>query len=361
MADQGAGVQAAWLGGGAALAHVGIHVRDLTSAIAAYSAKFGIGPWQFAEPDNRGSSTGVAAYDETAQRLAVTSLAGLPRIELIEHLEGDQSPRGIDHVDHLGMFPTDYEGAIERLSQNFMCLSRADDWGLSQDGRMALFDTRAVLYGLNLEVIQLPSSGWLGQKQATLRGTPAAHTGHLQWLDGGSMFAQLGFIVSDMASALAMFTQLLSIGPWYVFRLGADQRRGIFRGSPREFDIHFAVSPPGMHPQLEVITPVAGDSMHSRFLAEHGDGLHHVGMFPVDFDQSFRILQSAGFECIQRSIGYGQTHDGCNAYFETQSVLHGLVFELIKVPTRRWDPVEIWPVDGPAVVTAEADRPWPRE
>jgi methylmalonyl-CoA/ethylmalonyl-CoA epimerase len=180
------------------------------------------------------------------------------------------------------------------------------------------------------------------------------------WLGEASMVHQVGIVVRDLHPTLTFYTKVLGIGPWKVFRLGADQVAGTFKGVPGRWDARLAFSPPASYPQLELVMPVAGDNVHTRYLAEHGDGVQHFGMRPADFDATSRALTAHGYECVQTADGYGQTHDGRNAYFDTRGILHGLMLEIIKVPTQRWDPVEIWPVDGDPIITEEASRPWPR-
>lgn len=55
------------------------------------------------------------------------------------------------------------------------------------------------------------------------------------------------------------------------------------RGEPADFTIHVSLTYVG-DLQLEVIQPVAGDSIYSEFLAANGPGLHHVCFDVHDMD-----------------------------------------------------------------------------
>ncbi len=75
--------------------------------------------------------------------------------------------------------------------------------------------------------------------------------------------------------------------------------------------------------RLELLCPQAEDSPAGRFLAQHGEGIHHIAFSVSDLSQQFDRLQTSGFRTISDSPYPGA--DGHNVFFlhprDTGSVL----------------------------------------
>jgi catechol 2,3-dioxygenase-like lactoylglutathione lyase family enzyme len=170
--------------------------------------------------------------------------------------------------------------------------------------------------------------------------TPTEST--LTWLNGGRVFDQVGFVVADMHEALRFFTRALGIGPWRVFPHGPGLTKAQLWGAPVEWTVWLAFSPWDSRPQIELIQPVSGSSIHQQFLDEGGIGVHHYGLIPADYDAAYGQLVDQGFVVAQESAGYGASADGRNAYFDTRKVLFGAMLELFVPPTQRPDLLEEW-------------------
>jgi catechol 2,3-dioxygenase-like lactoylglutathione lyase family enzyme len=164
----------------------------------------------------------------------------------------------------------------------------------------------------------------------------------LVWQNGGSIFDQVGIVVSDLKAALTYFTDSLGIGPWRVYTHGPGLAKAVFQGQPGDWLVWLALSPWDTRPQLELVQPISGDSVHHRFLAEHGEGVQHFGIVPADYDSACRRLVEQGFPCVQEAAGYGDSRDGRNAYFDTRSRLFGSMLELMGPPTLRPKPLIEW-------------------
>ncbi|MEM3467045.1 MAG: VOC family protein [Candidatus Jordarchaeales archaeon] len=78
--------------------------------------------------------------------------------------------------------------------------------------------------------------------------------------------------------------------------------------------------------QLELIQVVEGESIHSRFIRERGEGLHHLGFFVKDLESAVRKFEEKGFNVTERGEVLGVKY----AYLDTDRVL-GFVIELIQV------------------------------
>jgi hypothetical protein len=107
---------------------------------------------------------------------------------------------------------------------------------------------------------------------------------------------QLGHVVSDIDAALRYRTEIMGVGPFVMLdtSVGAN-RRFIHRGkpSPVEFSIAFSFVGNAM---IELISPSnSAPSPYSEFFASGREGLHHVGFWPSDFEQTCGDLLRSGF------------------------------------------------------------------
>lgn len=77
-----------------------------------------------------------------------------------------------------------------------------------------------------------------------------------------------------------------------------------YRGAPADFTAHVSFSYAG-DTQLEVIQPVAGESMYSEFLDSAGPGLHHVCVTAPDaqsFGAEVAAAEASGAELVGRGV-----------------------------------------------------------
>ena len=50
--------------------------------------------------------------------------------------------------------------------------------------------------------------------------------------------------------------------------------------------------------QWELIEPLDGKSDYARFLAEKGEGVHHIAVAPTNFDQALADQANKGHEAV---------------------------------------------------------------
>src|SRR5918911_3144577 len=98
---------------------------------------------------------------------------------------------------------------------------------------------------------------------------------------------QLGIVVRDREATVRRYEDDYGIGPWRFDRidLGAanDYRE---YGQPVERSTRIAIAMVG-RVMWELIEPLDEDGIYARFLAEKGDGVHHVAVATSDFDETF--------------------------------------------------------------------------
>jgi methylmalonyl-CoA/ethylmalonyl-CoA epimerase len=85
-----------------------------------------------------------------------------------------------------------------------------------------------------------------------------------------------------------------------------------------------------------------GPSIHADWLADRGEGLHHVGVIVDSLVQAVAAMSRGGYPVIQSGAGFGTDRDGAYAYFDTVADL-GLVVEAVEPPDRMPEPAFVWP------------------
>jgi hypothetical protein len=142
--------------------------------------------------------------------------------------------------------------------------------------------------------------------------------------DGGVI--QTAFIIDDIHASMAQFTELLGIGPWFLFEdFELNDLR--YRQSPAEFGVTLALANSG-HMQFELIQPLdSKPSPYREQLLERGCSMHHYGVGVIDFEAACNRYRSQGFEeVVTCSVAVG----GKAAYFDTTHSVSGMI-ELIEM------------------------------
>jgi methylmalonyl-CoA/ethylmalonyl-CoA epimerase len=151
---------------------------------------------------------------------------------------------------------------------------------------------------------------------------------------------QVGIVVRDLDAAVERYSARCG-GPWRAYTYGPGTVPTMtFRGGPGAYTVRIALN--ALRPQLELLQPVAGRSIYQEWLDEHGEGLHHVGIWVDKLAEAVAAMEVRGFELLQSGAGYGLDGDGGYAYFDTRADL-GMIVEAIEVPRRRRGPERVWP------------------
>jgi hypothetical protein len=89
---------------------------------------------------------------------------------------------------------------------------------------------------------------------------------------------QIGVVVRDLDRTTRGLSEVFGIGPWRTIVYPPEDRDDIettYRGRPGQFRYRQAFADLGSV-ELEIIQPLEGESIWSDFLAEHGEGIHHI-------------------------------------------------------------------------------------
>lgn len=153
---------------------------------------------------------------------------------------------------------------------------------------------------------------------------------------------QIAVVVRDLEASVRAYWDLLRIGPWKAYELTEDVLKDMtYHGEPARFSLRHALAwKDGV--QLELVQPGNGPSIFADHLREHGEGLHHVGIYVEDHAKAVTEFAEQGFEPIQSARGFGATGDGAFAYFATAHPLAAIV-ELIEAPSVRRTPAFVYP------------------
>jgi methylmalonyl-CoA/ethylmalonyl-CoA epimerase len=152
---------------------------------------------------------------------------------------------------------------------------------------------------------------------------------------------QIGIVVKSLDSSLERYTELWGLSPWRCWTYGPETVPDLgLRGRPASYEMEIALC--GQNPQIELIEPVRGPSIYHEWLEQHGEGLHHVGIYVPDLDAGLAEMAREGHEPVQWGRGYGEKRDGGYAYFDTRE-LFGIYTELIEIPEVRIPPSRVYP------------------
>ena len=133
---------------------------------------------------------------------------------------------------------------------------------------------------------------------------------------------QLGVVVQDVDRVVTFFSQTLGIGPFKVIereRVGA-----IVRGKTTTYRLKVALAPLG-DLELELIQPLAGESLQMEFAGAKGAGLHHLGFFVHDIQKYIDAFAQRGYAVLQSD----RTQSPHFAYLDTEAEA-GFMLELIE-------------------------------
>jgi hypothetical protein len=120
--------------------------------------------------------------------------------------------------------------------------------------------------------------------------------------------SQVGMLVADMESTMRSYHEAFGWGPWNIYEYRPPFLTDLrLWGEPAEFTWIGAEAPAG-NAWIELLQPLDGDSPLKDWLAEHGDGVHHLGYEVPDIataDRLHRSFEQQGrTELISAKIGW---------------------------------------------------------
>jgi methylmalonyl-CoA/ethylmalonyl-CoA epimerase len=96
---------------------------------------------------------------------------------------------------------------------------------------------------------------------------------------------QIGIVVRDLDATLRRFVDDYGIGPWQIFEVTPENAPDLYHdGQPLKASTRSAVAMVG-NVMWEVSQPLDEHGIFARFLAEKGEGVHHIAVATPNFDE----------------------------------------------------------------------------
>ena len=94
---------------------------------------------------------------------------------------------------------------------------------------------------------------------------------------------QIGIVVRDLDATLRRFSEEFGIGPWQIFEVTPDIAPDLRHdGEPLKASTRSAIAMVG-NVMWEVSQPLDEHGIFARFLAERGEGVHHIAVTTPDY------------------------------------------------------------------------------
>jgi methylmalonyl-CoA/ethylmalonyl-CoA epimerase len=133
---------------------------------------------------------------------------------------------------------------------------------------------------------------------------------------------QIGIVVKDVEKTTEFFRSVFGWGPWGILEL--DMKDCMYRGESCDARLKIAFAQSGSV-EIELIQVLEGETIHTEFLREKGEGLHHLRFKVDDLDAKLADLAKEGIEVVFRKNLNGIDF----AYLDTDRV-GGIMVELIE-------------------------------
>lgn len=158
-------------------------------------------------------------------------------------------------------------------------------------------------------------------------------------------FVQIAYHVADIDEAISRYSRTLGVGPFIVRRhIGLDPVS--YRGSPSSLDISAAHVQAGPV-QIELVMQHCDNASAFRDMyAPDQEGVHHVALFPEDYNAMIAHYVDQGFEVAtelvtpeKRGAAYVDTTRALGHMIEVYRVNDSLFefYEQVREAVENWD------------------------
>ena len=110
--------------------------------------------------------------------------------------------------------------------------------------------------------------------------------------------SHVGIVVEDADRAAAWYERVFGLGPFSTEIYVLDESTGFrFRGKPAKARMKAAIAYTGKV-FVELVEVLEGESPHTEFLKDHGEGIQHIAFSVEDIRQVVADLAAEGLEPI---------------------------------------------------------------
>lgn len=134
----------------------------------------------------------------------------------------------------------------------------------------------------------------------------------------------IGIVVRDRDATIRRYREIMGITSFFSFN--SPMSRALVHGKATPFDLRVGYAWLG-NTMLELLQPLDRVSPHFHFLEEHGEGMHHLGFFVPNVDDSLAKMQGKGLRLLLESTE--PAVDSKTVYVEGNDV-SGVVLELMQ-------------------------------
>jgi catechol 2,3-dioxygenase-like lactoylglutathione lyase family enzyme len=139
---------------------------------------------------------------------------------------------------------------------------------------------------------------------------------------------QVGIVVKDIDGAMEYYSSTFGWGPFHVMQL--PMKGAIYRGKPGDCILKLAFTHSGPI-EIELIQVLEGETPHTEFLRERGEGLQHLRFRVDDINDTLAELAKEGIEPV---FQHSYPEIGISfAYLNTDKI-GGVMIELIEMKKR---------------------------
>jgi len=105
---------------------------------------------------------------------------------------------------------------------------------------------------------------------------------------------QVALVVRDVRASMKTYVERYGVGPWEIYEFNPHTVEDMkVRGEPAESSWRLALARVG-GVMWELIEPLDDRSVYAEFLAEHGQGVHHVAMAGAPYDGTLAEFAAEG-------------------------------------------------------------------
>jgi methylmalonyl-CoA/ethylmalonyl-CoA epimerase len=136
---------------------------------------------------------------------------------------------------------------------------------------------------------------------------------------------QVGIVVRDMDKSIEFYSTVFGLGPFQEMEYRLEGV--LYRGKPSDCKMKLAMAQSGSI-EIELIQVLEGETPHTEFLREKGEGLHHLRFSVDDLDGKLAEYAEQGIEPVWQhsmpEIGFSW------AYLNTDTT-SGVMIELVEI------------------------------
>jgi len=138
---------------------------------------------------------------------------------------------------------------------------------------------------------------------------------------------QLGFVYNDIKKQATLMKSVFIL-PNFIFS-GPKSHSYIYKGRESEVILDVGISRIG-NTQIELIQLIDGECIYNQFLDQGKEGLHHIGLYVENVQQSIKDFEKIGIKPIQT----GRVLRHIFAYMDTTEFF-GIIIELLELMKRK--------------------------